>query len=123
MQALLTRLGLPRAEVIALAPPAAHGREAYVSEALRPGSDHRALARAADRARICRARRTTRSARSRLIEAANAEEEALAIAIALREAIETPQKTAALVTPDRALARRVVAALGTLESTGRRFRR
>src|SRR5262249_57582212 len=46
-----------------------------------------------------------------LIEAANAEEEALAIAICLRETIETPGKTAALVTPDRALARRVVAAL------------
>src|SRR5439155_1543487 len=46
-----------------------------------------------------------------VIEAANAEEEALAIAISLREAIETPAKTAALVTPDRALARRVLAAL------------
>ena len=46
-----------------------------------------------------------------VIEAGNAEEEALAIAIALREAMETPDKTAALVTPDRALARRVLAAL------------
>ena len=48
---------------------------------------------------------------ARVIEAANAEEEALAIAVALREAVETPDKTAALVTPDRALARRVLAAL------------
>ena len=46
-----------------------------------------------------------------VIEAANAEEEALAIAVVLREAVETPGKTAALVTPDRALARRVLAAL------------
>ena len=46
-----------------------------------------------------------------MLEAANADEEALAIAIALREAVETPHKTAALVTPDRALARRVLAAL------------
>src|SRR5215475_4480052 len=46
-----------------------------------------------------------------VVEAANAEEEALAIAISLREALETPHKTAALVTPDRALARRVLAAL------------
>src|SRR5262249_35464681 len=38
-------------------------------------------------------------------------EEALAIAICLREAVETPHKTAALITPDRALARRVLAAL------------
>lgn len=34
-------------------------------------------------------------------------EEALAIACALREAVETPGQTAALVTPDRSLARRV----------------
>src|SRR5688572_30886000 len=47
-----------------------------------------------------------------VIAAANPEEEALAIAIALREAMETSGKTAALVTPDRALARRVLAALG-----------
>src|SRR5207245_11721112 len=45
------------------------------------------------------------------VEAANAGEEALAIAISLREALETPHKTAALITPDRALARRVLAAL------------
>ena len=45
------------------------------------------------------------------LEAASAEREALAIAICLREAIETPAKTAALATPDRTLARRVVAAL------------
>ena len=46
-----------------------------------------------------------------MIEAANAEDEALAIAVALRETLEDKAKTAALVTPDRALARRVVAAL------------
>ena len=46
-----------------------------------------------------------------MIEAANAEEEALAIAVALREAVNE-KKTAALVTADRALARRVGAALG-----------
>ena len=55
--------------------------------------------------------RTPRSPTIAVIEAANAEEEALAIAVALREAVETPDKTAALVTPDRALARRVLAAL------------
>ena len=45
-----------------------------------------------------------------VIEAANAEEESLAIAVALREAVHQG-KTAALVTPDRALGRRVKAAL------------
>ncbi|NOT42139.1 MAG: double-strand break repair protein AddB [Alphaproteobacteria bacterium] len=38
-------------------------------------------------------------------------EEALVIALALREAIEIPDKTAALVTPDRTLARRVAGEL------------
>ncbi len=46
-----------------------------------------------------------------VIAAANPEMEALAIAIAMREAHEL-KKSAALVTPDRALARRVMAALG-----------
>ncbi|MHA1560077.1 MAG: double-strand break repair protein AddB, partial [Alphaproteobacteria bacterium] len=45
------------------------------------------------------------------IIAGNEEEEALSIAIALREAVETPGRTAALVTPDRILARRVVVEL------------
>jgi len=46
-----------------------------------------------------------------LIEAETEDEEALAIALAIRETLETSDKTAMLVTPDRALARRVRAAL------------
>jgi len=42
-----------------------------------------------------------------LIEARHEEEEALSIALILREALETPDKTAILVTPDSGLARRV----------------
>jgi ATP-dependent helicase/nuclease subunit B len=42
-----------------------------------------------------------------LIEANDDEEEALAIAVIMREALEDPDKTATLVTPDPALARRV----------------
>lgn len=45
------------------------------------------------------------------LEVATPGEEAQAIAIALREAIETPERTAALVTPDRQLATRVSAHL------------
>ena len=45
-------------------------------------------------------------------ELATPAEEAQAIALALREAIDEPGRTAALVTPDRALARRVAAHLG-----------
>ncbi|MFL6829907.1 MAG: PD-(D/E)XK nuclease family protein [Sphingomicrobium sp.] len=47
----------------------------------------------------------------RLAELPDAAAEAQAIALALREALETPGKTAALVTPDRQLARRVSALL------------
>lgn len=46
-------------------------------------------------------------ARVALIEAASEQEEAMAIAAALREAVEEPGHQAALITPDRALARRV----------------
>jgi ATP-dependent helicase/nuclease subunit B len=47
----------------------------------------------------------------RFAEFATPADEAQGIAIALREALETPLRTAALITPDRALAERVVAHL------------
>ena len=47
-----------------------------------------------------------------LIAAADPAEESSVIALLLREALETPSRTAALVTRDRALARRVTAELG-----------
>jgi ATP-dependent helicase/nuclease subunit B len=47
----------------------------------------------------------------RLIEAEDENEEALAAALLLRETLETPGKTAALVTPESSLARRVAAIL------------
>ena len=74
------------------------------------------------RAHRRRRRATTALANVAVIEAANAEEEALAIAVALREAVHDG-KTAALVTPDRALARRVTRGARALEHRGRRFRR
>jgi ATP-dependent helicase/nuclease subunit B len=46
-----------------------------------------------------------------LIDAADEREEALAIAIAMREVLEAPHETAALVSPDRKLAHRVRAEL------------
>jgi ATP-dependent helicase/nuclease subunit B len=46
-----------------------------------------------------------------LIEAADENTEALAIAVRLREILETPGRTAAVITPDRAIARRVQAEL------------
>src|SRR5215831_8024974 len=109
MQALLRRIGIAREQVVALGTPAAHPRERYISEALRPAAATerwQQLAGCDVPLRIEHALETVA-----VIEAANAEEEALAIAISLREALETPHKTAALITPDRALARRVLAAL------------
>ncbi len=107
MQALLARLGVARDTVTELAPPAAHGREHLLSEALRP----------ADATELWKDRLAAPAVERALdgvsvVEATNAEEEAMAVAVALREAAEEPGKTAALVTPDRALARRVIAALG-----------
>jgi ATP-dependent helicase/nuclease subunit B len=110
MQALLSRIGIARHDVKQLSEPAPHGRELLVSEALRPAaSTERWQARTAKKDFIASTERALTSLS--MVEAANAEEEALAIAVVLREAVETPNKTAALVTPDRALARRVVSAL------------
>lgn len=47
-----------------------------------------------------------------LIEAPTPREEAAAIACALREVLETPERTGVLITPDRSLARRVAEELG-----------
>jgi ATP-dependent helicase/nuclease subunit B len=110
MHALLRRIGVTHEAVTPLAEPAPHGREWLASEVLRPaGATERWQERLAEPAFATHADGALATVAS--IEAANAEEEALAIAVALREAMEEPGKTAALVTPDRALARRVLAAL------------
>jgi ATP-dependent helicase/nuclease subunit B len=110
MHALLGRIGIARGAVKALAEPAVHGRERLASEALRPAAASELWrARLEDTEFAAHANAALNGVA--MVEAANAEEEALAIAIALRQAMDTPGKTAALVTPDRALARRVMAAL------------
>jgi ATP-dependent helicase/nuclease subunit B len=115
MHGLLARIGIGRAEVVELRPPGARGREVLLSEALRPA---RATDRWQDRLREVDGELGRGIADIAMIEAANAEEEALAIAVALRAAVDEPGKTAALVTPDRALARRVLAALGRWNVAG-----
>jgi len=110
MQALLHRLGIRRGDVEILSAPAAHGRDVLVSEAMRPSNAtaewHRRLAEPDIADKISLGMKNLA-----VIEAANPEMEALATAVAMREARHL-DKTAALVTPDRALARRVMAALG-----------
>jgi len=108
MHALLRRIGITRRDVGVLAPPQHHGRDAVMSEALRPAP---ATDRWRERLRAIGAAQAHALEGVTAIEAANAEEEALAIAVVLREAVTTPHRTAALVTPDRALARRVAVML------------
>lgn len=108
---LIARFGLTRDEVPDWpAPdgraedPARAARAALVAEALRPASTTAAWRRAAD----LPAEAVEGVA---WLEAPSASAEAGAIALALREALEEDGRTAALVTPDRNLARRTAAAL------------
>jgi ATP-dependent helicase/nuclease subunit B len=109
MHALLERFGINRGDVEILKPPAPDGRDVLLSEAMRPSD---ATAQWHDRLKKPEIAEHIASGMKNLavIEAPNPEMEALAIAIAMREAAHL-QKSAALVTPDRALARRVMAAL------------
>ena len=110
MHALLDRIGIKRDEVDQLGDGTPHGRDVLISEALRPASTTERWQQSRKDAGFEKAVEAALSSLS-VIEAANPEEEALAIACSLREALQDKDKTAALVTPDRALARRVVAAL------------
>jgi ATP-dependent helicase/nuclease subunit B len=109
MHALLRRFAIKRRDVEILAKPSPRGRDVLLSEAMRPSNatEHwqRRLAEPGIADKI--ALGMTDLA---VIEADNPETEALAIAVAMREARHL-DKSAALVTPDRALARRVIAAL------------
>jgi ATP-dependent helicase/nuclease subunit B len=110
MHALLDRLGIKRGDIEILGEPAPLGRDVLVSEAMRPSNAtaawHRRLGQPGIVEKI-----SAGLTNLAVIEAANPEMEALAIAVAMREARHLG-KSAALVTPDRALARRVMAALG-----------
>jgi ATP-dependent helicase/nuclease subunit B len=110
MHALLARFGIKRGDVEILGMPSPAGREVLMSEAMRPSS---ATAQWHDRLQKpeIAAHIATGMQNLAVVEAPNPEMEALAIAVAMREARHLG-KSAALVTPDRALARRVSAALG-----------
>ncbi|MGH6796328.1 MAG: double-strand break repair protein AddB, partial [Methylocella sp.] len=108
---LLGRLEVKRENVVSLGEtaPSLAMRGKFVSEALRPAestSEWIAYRGSVDAALLDAALQGVR-----LIEAADEREEALALAIAMRHVLETPCETAALVTPDRNLARRVRAEL------------
>ncbi len=107
MARLLPILEITRADVRALgAPEPKHAeRVRLVAEALRPADttdQWRGYRRKVAQKIIAAALEGVS-----LIEAADEREEALCLAIAMREILETPGRTGALVTPDRELARRV----------------
>jgi len=112
LRRLLDRsLRIPRSAVTILGelPEAAEARNHLLSEALRPADTTHRWSLIAPEDRI--AMSGSGCAGLSIVEALDEREEALAIAIALRETLVDPGKTAALVTPDRALAARVTAEL------------
>jgi ATP-dependent helicase/nuclease subunit B len=110
LKLLTDSLGLDRALIgtLATVPPARAARARLVSQALRPASTTD-LWRCAGSAGPGEAEAAF--AGVAVVEAAHEGEEALVAAVALREALEDPARRAALVTPDRGLAGRVVAEL------------
>lgn len=108
LKLLLNRMGVAREEVVswhrrgdAAGPP--ERSHAISSLFLPPQASGRWVDLPASRRQL---------AGVRIVEAATPEEEAQAIALLVREALETPGKRIAVVTPDRALARRIAGHLG-----------
>ena len=110
LKRLLGELRLKRDDVVRLgeAPKALRERETLLAQALRPAD-------ATENWRDFKAAHAESfdAALSGVdvIEAADEHEEALALALFMRQALETPERTAALVTPDRDIARRVAGEL------------
>jgi ATP-dependent helicase/nuclease subunit B len=107
---LLNRFGIRRGDVEILGERAPRGRDILASEAMRPSNATARWHLRLNEPEIVE-KISLGMENLAVIEAANPEMEALAIAVAMREARHL-NKSAALVTPDRALARRVTAALG-----------
>jgi ATP-dependent helicase/nuclease subunit B len=107
---LLHRLGVTRADVVPLADPSRPLRGRLVSEAFRPAETTERWAGIAERLGPP-AVLAEGLAGLGIVEAANEREEAAAIALALREALADGAGRAALVAPDRTIARRVAAEL------------
>ncbi len=108
LKRLIQRIGIARGDVVPLGGAMEREREALLSEAFRPAAT---TDRWREGGTVFDAEATRALAGLSIIEAADPRAEALSLAVALRETMETPGATAALVTPDRALARRVAAEL------------
>ena len=128
LRVLLDRLGLAREDVATLpgcdVSRARALRNAVVAEAMRPAAATvrwREFASRIDKQAVSLA-----LAGISLIEAPREQDEAEAIALILRQAVETPGRTAALVSPDRLVGRRVAVRLESWgirvdDSAGRPF--
>ncbi|MDR7033529.1 ATP-dependent helicase/nuclease subunit B [Mesorhizobium sp. BE184] len=108
---LIGKMGILRQDVEEVGVPssALSQRAALLSEALRPAETTDLWAQT--RSRFSDADIDAALSGVTLVEAANERDEAAAVAIALRRAVGQPGRRAALVTGDRALARRVCAEL------------
>ncbi|WP_292134796.1 double-strand break repair protein AddB, partial [Mesorhizobium sp.] len=104
---LIGKIGVLRGDVeeIGVAEPRLALRAALVGEALRPAETTELWAET--RAGFPASHIAGAFAEVTLLEAASERDEAVAIAVALKRAVEQPGQRAALVTGDRALARRV----------------
>jgi len=104
---LLETIGATRADVVEIGRPdaALQARRQLVSEALRPADTTDAWRSFPERMNGGAVALALEDIT--LVEAADDREEALAIALLMREALEAPGKTCSLITPDRALAARV----------------
>ncbi len=108
---LLERLHLPRSKVAPWRPgvqPERGARARLIAEVLRPAAttDHWRALEGLDGSALAGLTR---------IDCPTAQDEAEVVAMLLRHALETPERSAALVTPDRTLARRVATALSRWE--------
>ena len=111
---LLAVIGVKKEDVVSLGTVSAplQARQILISEAMRPvgtTQEWRNRALYLPDADITQALQSVA-----LIEAEDEREEALAIALSLREVLETDGKTAGLITPDRGLAERVSQELARL---------
>ncbi|WP_373236241.1 double-strand break repair protein AddB [Cohaesibacter celericrescens] len=108
LKQLLDSMGLQRTDVtdLSVLDPAFVTRAQLISEALRPAETTEKWGAAL--ALLSQADRADALHGVALAEAGNEQEEARVATLALREVLERPDGRAALVTPDRALARRVL---------------
>lgn len=108
---LLDTLQATRDDIRSLAVPDAEraARSRLLREALLPASVTESWANLRERLDLDEAGLGFKDLR--LVEAADERQEALAVAIALRETLEEPGRQAALITPDRGLAERVTVEL------------